>query len=276
MSRDGQPRIGTRSTDAGLLVALAGALPHLCHGLTPAAAEALVGVQMRVLAIDAAAVVSGNSIVAFRGSGAEHHVPGQPYRTLLVGRALAGGRTVVARGSRAVGCAVPSCPLTSGVAAPVRSGGRVTGAIVLLRAERRPLSGSVRRAAEAVAQFVGMYLDQLTRPDDVQGLLRQEVARAQRTAMPLAVSVFSAPDVAAQRIRTPLSSEARASDIVAVLNERSVALIQPNTALGQAQTAAERISLGLHRELGTVVRFVTATYPEAPDLPTLMRQVVAT
>ena len=271
-----RPRIGTRSTDAGLLIALAGVLPALRQGLTPAAAEALVDVQMRELAIDAATVVSGDSIVAFRGSGAEHHVPGQPYRTLLAGRALASGRTVVARGSRAVGCAVPSCLLTSGVAAPVRSGGRVIGAIVLLRAERRPLSGSVRRAAEAVAQFVGRYLDHLTRPDDVQGLLRHEVARAQRTAMPLAVSVFSATDVDADRIRTPLSSEARASDIVAVLNERSVALIQPNTALGQAQTAAERISLGLHRELGTAVRFVTSTYPEAPDWPTLLRQVVAT
>lgn len=276
MIKDGQPRVGTRSTDAGLLVALAGALPELRHGLTPATAEALVDLQMRELAIDAAAVISVDSIVAFRGSGADHHLRGQPYRTLLAGRALAGGRTMVARGSRAVGCAVPSCVLTGGVAAPVRSGGRVIGAIALFRADRRPLSGSVRRGAEAVAQFVGMYLDHLTRPDDVQSLLRHEVARAQRSAMPLAVSVFSAHDITAHQIRTPLSSGARASDIVAVLNERSVALIQPNTALGQAQTAAERISLGLHRELGTAVSFVTSTYPEAPDWPTLLRQVVAT
>lgn len=271
-----QPRVGTRSTDAGLLVALAGVLPELRHGFTPAAAEALVDLLLRKLAIDAATVIVGDSIVAFRGSGADHHLAGQPYRTLLAGRALAAGRTVVARGSRAVGCAVPACTLTSGVAAPVTAGDRVIGAIVLLRADRRPLSGSVRRGAEAVAQFVGKYLDHLTRPDDVQGLLRHEVARAQRNAEPFAVSVFSAPDVAAHRIRTPLSSEARASDIVAVLNERSVALIQPNTALHQARTAAERISLSLHRQIGTAMNTVITTYPEAPDVATLLGQVAAT
>jgi len=157
----------------------------------------------------------------------------------------------------------------------VRSGDRVIGAIVLLRTERRPLNGSVRRGAEAVAQFVGKYLDHLTRPDDVQGVLRHEMATAERSTMPLAVSVFSAPHVAADRLRTPLSSGSRASDIVAVLDERSVALIQPNTALHQARIAAERIALGLKRELGTAVGFVTATHPDEPDLLTLLRQVAA-
>lgn len=264
-------KIGTRSTDAGLLVALSAALPQLRQGLTAAAADALVRVLLRELAIDAAAVIGGDIVLAFRGAGAEHHVAGRPYRTLLAGRALSDGNVVVARGSRAVGCAVPGCPLTGGVAAPVRVGGKVIGAIVLLRDGQRPLSGSVRRGAQAVAQFLGKYLDSLDRPADIHELLRYEVARAARYAEPLAVSVFSAADVPAERIRVPLRAEARAADIVAVLDGNSVALIQPKTALEAAQTAAARISRVLQGEVGAHVTAGTAAYPAAPDPATLIR-----
>lgn len=264
-------KIGTRSTDAGLLVALSGVLPQLGRGLTTDAAEALVRVLLRELAIDAAAVVGGDIVLAFRGAGADHHVAGRPYRTLLAGRALNEGRVVVARGARAVGCAVPGCPLTGGVASPVKVGGKVIGAIILLRDAQRPLSGSVRRGAQAVAQFLGKYLDNLDRPD-IHDLLRHEVAKAARYAEPLAVSVFSATEVPAERIKALLGVEARAADIIAVLDGNSVALIKPKTALEPAQTAAARICDVLQRELGAQVTAGTAAYPAAPDPATLIRQ----
>jgi len=163
----------TRSTDAGLLLAIAEVLPVLTRGLDPVASGALVKVALRELGCDAAAVVGPDQILAYAGIGGDHHIPGQPYRTLLAGRSLVDGRTVVARGARAVGCAVPNCPLTSGVAAPIKLSGQVAATLVLLRAERRPLSGSVRRGTEAVAQFVGRYLEHLDdlriSPDDLRG-----------------------------------------------------------------------------------------------------------
>jgi len=255
-------RTAARSTDAGLLVAIAGTLPLLRNGLDRAAAEALVSALLRELAIDAAAIVAGESVIAYQGAGSDHHEPGRPYRMLLTGRALASKRTIVARGSRAVGCAVPSCTMTSGVAAPIESGGKVIGAVVLLRAERRPLAGSVRRGAAAVARFLGEYVQHRAMSGDATEPLRRELARAQRYDTPVSVSVFRAADVPTRPIDSALRGRARAADIVAALDERCAVLIQSDTALPHARVATARLSLWLGEDLGTAITTGIAAYPD--------------
>lgn len=266
MKESQAPRIGTRSTDAGLLIALAGVLPELRGGLTPAAADALVAVLMRELATDAAAVIAADTVLAYQGIGSEHHLAGRPYRKLLAGRALGSGRTVVARGSRAVGCAVQSCRLTSGVAAPIQSGGEVAGVLVLLRADKRPLSGSVRRGAEAVARFVGRYLDHLAN-EDGRVRLEHEVARAARYGKPLAVAVFTSGELPSQKLERSLRAHVRAADILTRLDAQRVAVIQPDTGLDSARRATDRLLGSIGDDLRGLVRAGVGAYPAMAQDP---------
>lgn len=158
-------RRSARPADSGLIIALSTILPNLRRGLNEQSGAEIAGLLQRHLRVDAAAVLNGETVVAYLGEGSDHHGQGRPYRMLVTGRALASRDLVVARGARAVGCAVATCTLTSGVAAPIIVAGEVAGAIVLLNSARHPMSGSARRAAQAVARFVGQYLEHVPEGD---------------------------------------------------------------------------------------------------------------
>lgn len=103
------------------------------------------------LDVDAVEIVHDEHVLAFSGSGKDHHRPGLPFRTLLVGRTLREGRPIWARGSRAVGCVVPHCPLTSGFAVPITNVNHGRLVVALFSARRQPLSATARRTALGLA-----------------------------------------------------------------------------------------------------------------------------
>lgn len=156
----GAPRRRPRvDGDATLLGLLAEALPLLRDGLTRGSADRLADLLLRRLDIDAVSVVDADQVLGRRGSGSDHHRVGDPHRTALTRRVLAGGGAGVARGARAIGCPLPDCPLTSAVVAPLVVDGRTVGALKLYRTGRRPISPTLVAVAEGLGRVLGVYLE---------------------------------------------------------------------------------------------------------------------
>lgn len=145
--------------DATLLELLVEALPLLRDGLTRGSADRLADLLLRCLDVDAVSVVDADQVLGRRGAGSDHHRVGDPHRTALTRRVLAGGGAGVARGARAIGCPLPDCPLTSAVVAPLIVDGRTVGALKLYRTGKRPISPRLVAVAEGLGRLLGVYLE---------------------------------------------------------------------------------------------------------------------
>jgi LytS/YehU family sensor histidine kinase len=105
-------------------------------------------------------------ILAACGEGMDHHVAGAPYRTRLVGRVLASGEPASARTSRAIGCAVPECPLTAGVAAPIVIDGEPVAVLSAWRTQRRPLGRPTVELVLGLADVIAARLSEHGAPEE--------------------------------------------------------------------------------------------------------------
>lgn len=149
-----QPRRGARA-----LALAAEIIPLVAGGLTAHSAQQVCEALRERAKVDAVALTGGDGVIlAACGEGMEHHVAGAPYRTKLIGRVLSSAVPATARTTRAIGCVVPTCPLTAGVAAPIVVDGRVLGALSAWRTERRPLG---RRTIELVVGLADVIAAQL-------------------------------------------------------------------------------------------------------------------
>ena len=145
--------------DATLLDLLVEALPLVRDGLTRGSADRLADLLLRCLDVDAVSVVDADQVLGRRGAGSDHHRVGDPHRTELTRRVLAGGGAGVARGARAIGCPLPDCPLTSAVVAPLIVHGRTVGALKLYRTGKRPMSAKLVTVSEGLGRLLGVYLE---------------------------------------------------------------------------------------------------------------------
>ncbi|MHB8632205.1 MAG: histidine kinase [Candidatus Limnocylindria bacterium] len=144
---------------ATLLEILVEALPLLREGLTRGSADRLADLLLRCLDVDAVSVVDADLVLGRRGAGSDHHRVGDPHRTDLTRRVLAGGDPEVARGARAIGCPLPNCPLTSAVVVPLVVHGRTVGALKFYRAGKRPISATLVSLAGGLGRILGVYLE---------------------------------------------------------------------------------------------------------------------
>jgi LytS/YehU family sensor histidine kinase len=133
-------------------------LPSLSDGLTETAGDRICTALLAALDLEAVAINGPDRIIASWGEGMDHHPSGGPYRTAVVGRAIAARRPTVARTTRQIGCAVVDCPLTSGIAAPIVVGGEVEGVLSGWRTQRRPLS---RPTIEAIVGLAALFAARL-------------------------------------------------------------------------------------------------------------------
>ena len=158
-ARPGAKRPPPTDGDATLLDLLVEALPLVRDGLTRGSADRLADLLLRCLDVDAVSVVDADQVLGRRGAGSDHHRVGDPHRTELTRRVLAGGGAGVARGARAIGCPLPDCPLTSAVVAPLIVHGRTVGALKLYRTGKRPMSAKLVTVSEGLGRLLGVYLE---------------------------------------------------------------------------------------------------------------------
>ncbi len=145
--------------DETVLDLLVRALPHLRGGLRAESALFTATLLYDALDLDAAAVTSTDEVLAFVGTGADHHATGGPCRMDLTQRVLADGIARTTHDRADLGCDVAACPLTSAVVAPMSVRGNVAGTLKLYRAGERAVDERDERIVTGLARVFGVYLE---------------------------------------------------------------------------------------------------------------------
>jgi two-component system sensor histidine kinase LytS len=135
------------------------ALPPLRGGLHPASAAFTAKLLHERLRLDAASVLSRDAVLAFVGTGADHHGSGAPDATVVAQRALASGEVTRADGAAAIGCTQPECPLSSALIAPLVVRKTVVGALGLYHSPGRMLTDRDAKIAGDLARVLSVYLE---------------------------------------------------------------------------------------------------------------------
>jgi two-component system LytT family sensor kinase len=128
----------------------------LRSGLTSEAAERTVRLLRPVLAGDAVAITDRESVLAFVGPGADHHLAGHRLTTAATRAVLTSGRARVLRHRADLGCSDPACPLQTAVVAPLRVGSRVVGTLKVFRLDGTP---PARQPVQDLAGILSLHLE---------------------------------------------------------------------------------------------------------------------
>jgi len=178
--------------EAPVLELLAATLPELRRGLTEGAARTLAYEAFEKLGFGAVAVTDRQRVLAFVGSGADHHRPGDaPIRPVY--EALAQDRALLAPLALRVECGSRTCPLGAAAVVPLRLSDGPVGSLVAYATDGSPLD---ERAVETLEQLG----DQLSAQ-----LQLSELATATTTAMQAQMEphfVFNALNTIASLVRT--------------------------------------------------------------------------
>ena len=145
--------------ESAILDLLVAALPHLRGGLRSESATFTAQLLHDHLGLDAAAVVSRETVLAYVGAGSDHHVVGGPNLTDLTARALLSGHPYTARNREEIGCPQPDCPLTAVVIAPLVVRGDVVGAFKLYRTGGGLVRERDEKVAFGLARVFSVYLE---------------------------------------------------------------------------------------------------------------------
>jgi two-component system LytT family sensor kinase len=143
------------SSRSGRTIALMGRSSPLRSGLTAEAAGRTAELLRPMLDVDAVGISDRHELLAFVGTGDDHHVPGHSSMAIAT-RAMTGARTIVATTGSRVGCRHDDCPLQSGVVAPLIIGSRVVGALGVYRLVPKPPS---REVVEGMAGILSLHLE---------------------------------------------------------------------------------------------------------------------
>jgi two-component system, LytTR family, sensor kinase len=159
-------------------------LPYLRQGLsrrTAAKAAQLIHDYFRPAAV---AIVAGDRIVGFVGTGADHHQVGSVYRTKLTRQALKTGRTTVARSFREVDCERKSCPLGGAIVAPLRSSRGMLGCLKVYYLDGAEVTPGKIRIIGALARLMSQQMELADLDRKTEQLAKAELAALQAQISP--------------------------------------------------------------------------------------------
>jgi len=134
-------------------------LPYMRRGLNEETARKTAEIIQKIADVAAVALTDKERVLAYIGTGSDHHKAGGPIITEATMDVLASGRLKIVEDSKELNCPMKNCPLESAVVVPLQCKGEVVGTIKLYRVERGEIPISVVRLAVGVAQLLGMQME---------------------------------------------------------------------------------------------------------------------
>ncbi len=151
------PRVRRPRRQAPVLELLQATLPELRRGLTESAARTVAYELFEKLGYGAVAVTDTHEVLAFVGSGADHHAAGdQPIRPVY--EALAQDRPLLAPLGLRSECRHPACPLGAAAVVPLRLNDGPAGAVVAFATAGSPLDETAVETLEALGEQLSAQL----------------------------------------------------------------------------------------------------------------------
>jgi two-component system, LytTR family, sensor kinase len=132
----------------------------LTSGFTPVNAEKVARIIYEETNVGAVAITDKEKILAFIGTGADHHLPNTPISSSSTMESLNNNKIVHLDGAeRPYQCTLnKNCPLGSVLIIPLHSGSEVVGTIKLYEPKRKFMSTVTLSMAEGIAQLLSSQI----------------------------------------------------------------------------------------------------------------------
>jgi two-component system LytT family sensor kinase len=134
-------------------------LPYMRRGLNEETARKTAEIIQKIADMAAVAVTDHERVLAYIGTGSDHHKAGGPIITEATRDVLCTGELKIVQDSRELNCPMKGCPLESAVIVPLQCKGEVVGTIKLYRVERGEIPSTVVSLAVGVSQLLGMQME---------------------------------------------------------------------------------------------------------------------
>jgi two-component system sensor histidine kinase LytS len=165
------------------------ALSFLRNGLDRQSADKTVRIILdQVGSLDAVAITSVDTVLAFAGPGADHHSPKdsgeQGFQTESTKKAIQTGQYLVYQNAADIGCSCSSCPLKSKVVVPIKEYDRIVGALVLYRLVENGITHFEIELALGLARLISSQLEMGKREREKALLAQSELKALQAQINP--------------------------------------------------------------------------------------------
>lgn len=136
-------------------------LPYLRRGLNKETAQKTAEIIQKISDVAAVAITDREKVLAFLGTGCEHHPVGGSIVTRATLEVIATGELKVVQSKGEFNCPRKdcNCPLESAVIAPLICEGKVSGTVKLYQTHQGVIPGSVIKLAVGVAQLLGVQME---------------------------------------------------------------------------------------------------------------------
>lgn len=147
--------IGARSAQLSLTIADE-TLTWLRHGLNCESAQKAAEIIKNLTNADAVAITDQHKILAFTGSGIDHHGTGNPILSDITKQVLNTMEPVIFRDGPH--CPNPNCPLTCGVVAPLIIKNEAIGTLKLYKTRSNGLTATETQMVQGLARLLASQL----------------------------------------------------------------------------------------------------------------------
>jgi LytS/YehU family sensor histidine kinase len=134
-------------------------LPYLRQGLDISTATKVAETILNNTRVDAVALTNTKKVLGFKGTGSDHHYPGQKIQTKATKEAISECRTRIVLTKEEIGCPVKDCRLNAAIIVPLRKNDRCTATLKLYYNDPKSVSQADIALAEGLAHLLEIQLE---------------------------------------------------------------------------------------------------------------------
>lgn len=133
-------------------------LPYLRKGLTIESCQPVARIIHEYMQVAAVSLTSTSEILAFVGSGEDHHVPSGKILTQLAKTAIQTGEILIARSQHEIDCDHEDCPLESAIVIPLKVKNQTQGTLKLYFSQQQPMTDLAQQLARGLGNVFSTQL----------------------------------------------------------------------------------------------------------------------
>ncbi|MGT2801573.1 sensor histidine kinase [Streptococcus henryi] len=133
-------------------------LPYLRQGLTNLSCQSVADIIYKYMKVSAVSLTDRKRILAFVGSGSEHHLPDVPLQTELAKQAIETGEICIAKSRDDIDCHHDDCPLSAAIIIPLKIEGETVGTLKLYFSDSQKMSYVDQQLAQGLGNIFSTQL----------------------------------------------------------------------------------------------------------------------
>lgn len=134
-------------------------LPFLRLGLNQETAKKTAKIILQITDVSAVAITDRKNILAYEGTGSDHHHVGESILTKATRDVIETGEIKVIGNKQEIGCPIATCPLSGAVIAPLKSNVEVIGTLKIYQTDLSRITPSKINLAIHLAQLLSIQTE---------------------------------------------------------------------------------------------------------------------